>query len=149
MWFIEVEVLKLYWLSWIGVMYFCQVVDFSAYEFNHILVVECLWCLLMTQTEACHLVAIARTTILIPYHLVKSLQLTGRSGNVNPLHAKFFRGNRNIFTFYVIPPNWYHTGSWNPSSTKTRAYLLYIVNIMAADVLATQGARASATMILT
>ena len=69
---------------------------------------------------------------------------------VNPLHAKFFRGNINIyFTFYVIPPHWYDTGSWNPSSSNTRTYLSYIVNIMAADVLVTQGARASATMILT
>ena len=40
-------------------------------------------------------------------------------------------------------------GSWNLSSSDTRTYLIYIVNIMAADDLATQGARASATMILT
>ena len=33
--------------------------------------------------------------------------------------------------------------------SKTRTYLLYIVSIMGADVLATQGARTSATMILT
>ena len=38
--------------------------------------------------------------------------------------------------------------SWNPSSCKTRTYLFYIVNIMGADVLVTQGARTSATMIL-
>ena len=37
----------------------------------------------------------------------------------------------------------------NPSSSKRRTYTFYIVNIMAADVLKTQGARASATMILT
>ena len=41
------------------------------------------------------------------------------------------------------------TGGWNPSSNKTRAYPFYIVNIMAAGVLATQGARTSAAMILT
>ena len=40
-------------------------------------------------------------------------------------------------------------GSLNPSSWKTRTHLSYIVNIIAADVLATQGARASAAMILT
>ena len=48
----------------------------------------------------------------------------------------------------VIPPHSEHTGSWNSSSSKTRTCLFYIINIMAADVLATQGARASATMIL-
>ena len=67
----------------------------------------------------------------------------------NPLHAKMFRGNIHIFTFYVISRHWYDAGSWNPFSSKTRTNLFYIVNIMAADVLATQGARASATMILT
>ena len=57
----------------------------------------------------------------------------------NPLHAKLFGGEHNhIFThFCVISPHWYDTGSWNPSSNKTRTYLFYIVNIMAADVLAT------------
>ena len=34
------------------------------------------------------------------------------------------------------------TGSWNASSSKTMICLFYIINIMAADVLATQGARA-------
>ena len=37
----------------------------------------------------------------------------------------------------------------NPSSSKARTYLLYIVNTMGADVLATLGARASANMIFT
>ena len=41
------------------------------------------------------------------------------------------------------------TGGWNLSSDKTRAYLDYIVSIMTADDLATQGARASAAMIMT
>ena len=50
---------------------------------------------------------------------------------------------------HVIPPHWHDTGSWNPSSSRTRTYIFYTVNIMGADVLATQGARASATMILT
>ena len=53
------------------------------------------------------------------------------------------------WTIDIIPPHWHDTGSWNSSSHKTRNYLFYIVNIMGADVLATQGARASATMILT
>ena len=60
---------------------------------------------------------------------------------LNPLCAKFFRGNiKHIFTFYVIPPHWYDTGGWNPSSNKTRTYPFYIINVMAAGVLATQGA---------
>ena len=41
------------------------------------------------------------------------------------------------------------TGSWNLSWSKTRMYLFYIVNIMGADILVTQGAMASATMIFT
>ena len=55
----------------------------------------------------------------------------------NPLHAKLLqKEQKHIFTFYVIPPHWYDTGSWNPSSckTRTRTYLFYIVNITAADV---------------
>ena len=70
---------------------------------------------------------------------------------VNPLpclHAKFYRVNKKlIFTFYVSPPHWHDTGSWNSFSSMIRTYLFHIVNIMGADVLATQGARASATML--
>ena len=70
--------------------------------------------------------------------------------NIYPLRTKFFRGNINhIFTFYVIPSHWYDTVGGIPSSNKTRTYPFYIVNIMAAGVLATQGARTSAAMILT
>ena len=68
---------------------------------------------------------------------------------VNPLCAKFFREHKHAITLYVIPPHWHDIDSWNPSWYKTRIYILYIVNIMVADVLATQGARALATMILT
>ena len=68
----------------------------------------------------------------------------------NPLCATSFRGNINIYLhFCVTAPHWHGTGSWNPSSCKTRIYLFYIVNIIAADCLAMQGARASATMIFT
>ena len=57
---------------------------------------------------------------------------------LNRLRAKCFRGNiKHIFTFYVIPPHWYDTGTSNPFSSKQRAYIFYIVNIMAVDVLAT------------
>ena len=54
-----------------------------------------------------------------------------------------------ISTFYLIPPHWHDTGSWNPSSIESRIYLFLLVNIMGADVLVTQGARTSATMIFT
>ena len=37
--------------------------------------------------------------------------------------------------FYVITPDWYDTGTQNPSSSKTRIYIFYIANIVAADVL--------------
>ena len=51
--------------------------------------------------------------------------------------------------FIPFVSHWYSTGSWNPSSRKTRTCLLYIVSFMTVDDLATQGARASATMICT
>ena len=65
---------------------------------------------------------------------------------INPLRAKFLRENINIYLHFM---SCLHAGSWNSSLSKTRTCLFYIINIMAADVLATQGARASATMILT
>ena len=47
------------------------------------------------------------------------------------LYIRFFpREHKHILTFYVIPPHWYYTGSWNPSAIKTRTYLFYIINIM-------------------
>ena len=67
----------------------------------------------------------------------------------NPLRAKFFIGNiTNVARICIIPPQGHGTCGWYPSSCKTRTYLFYIVNIICTDVLATQGARASATMIL-
>ena len=70
--------------------------------------------------------------------------------NHNMLYMHVFqRELKHIFTFYVTSPHWHDTGSSTRSSSKTRTYLSYTVNIMGADVLATQGARASATMILT
>ena len=57
---------------------------------------------------------------------------------ISPLHAKFFqREQKHAFTFYVITPHWYDTGTWNPSSSKGRTYLFYKVNIMGAVVLTT------------
>ena len=60
-----------------------------------------------------------------------------------------FQKYKRVFTFYVIPLHWHAKDNSNLSLYKTRTYLFYIVNIMVADVLATQGARASATMVLT
>ena len=45
--------------------------------------------------------------------------------------------SKHIFTFCVISPRWCDADGWNPSSNKTRIYLFYRVNSMAADVLAT------------
>ena len=59
----------------------------------------------------------------------------------------FSEGTKTYFYIYVLLPHWHDTGSWNPSSSKTGTYLFYIVMIMGADVLATQGA--PTTMILT
>ena len=42
----------------------------------------------------------------------------------------FSEGTKNIFIFYVISPHWQNTCSWKPSSSKTRTYLFYIVNII-------------------
>ena len=61
----------------------------------------------------------------------------------------FSEGTKYIFTVYVIPSHWHDTGRWNYSSSKTKTYLLYIVNIMGVDALVMQGARASAIMIFT
>ena len=52
---------------------------------------------------------------------------------------KFSEEHKHVFAFHVIVPYWQDTGSWNLSSSKTRTHLFYIVNIMGADVLATQG----------
>ena len=74
----------------------------------------------------------------------KSLQ-----DNIKPLLLNFSEGTKYIFMFYIIPPYWHNTCSSNPSSSKTRTHLFYIINIMGVDVLATQGTRPSATMIFT
>ena len=67
---------------------------------------------------------------------------------VNPLRAKIFRGNKTYI--YIL---WYSsTLTWHIQLKYFLKYFLkylfYMVNIMGADDLATQGARASASMIL-
>ena len=75
-------------------------------------------------------------------------QTDGRTDGLNQSYSCLVAA-KNVSKIYIIPPRWHDTGSWNPFSCKTRTYLLYIVNIMGADVLAMHGARASATLILT
>ena len=65
---------------------------------------------------------------------------------LNSLRAKFFRGNINMYSYFM---SFLHTDTPKVIEILPRTYLFYIVNIMVADVLATQEARASATMILT
>ena len=60
---------------------------------------------------------------------------------INPLGAKIFIGNKNVSTIYIIPPHWHDKGNLNPSSCKIGTYPFCTVNIMGADVLATQGTR--------
>ena len=55
---------------------------------------------------------------------------------------------KNIFIFFIISHPW-DVGSWNYSPWMTGICLSYIVNTITADGLATQGAKASATMALT
>ena len=50
--------------------------------------------------------------------------------------------------FSIIFQHWVGTGSWNPSLWEIRTHLSYKVNIMVADDLTTQGASASAVMLL-
>ena len=66
---------------------------------------------------------------------------------LNPLHAGLFW--RNMFASSIISHQWDGAGCWNPSTWKTMTSLSYMFNTMAADDLATQGARSSAAMILT
>ena len=58
-----------------------------------------------------------------------------------------FIGNTKTCQKFIIPPQWHGAGSCNPSSCNT-TYLFHIVNNMGANVLATQGARASTIMVL-
>ena len=69
--------------------------------------------------------------------------------HTNSLCAIFFSRNVNMYLQFLSFLHWHNTGCWNPFLCKTWTYLFYIVNIMGVDNLATQGARASVTMIFT
>ena len=69
---------------------------------------------------------------------------------LNPCHlcrAELIWGT--IYPFSIISRQWAGTHREMPFSWKTGTHLSYIVSAMAADDLATQGARASVVMILT
>ena len=67
-----------------------------------------------------------------------------------PFTCYFFQSEHNIYLHFM---SFLHTDLTHVvetlNSCKTRTCLVYKINIMAADDLATQGVRASATMILT
>ena len=65
------------------------------------------------------------------------------------VRTQWVQKHRNIFTFSIMSQHFDGTGCWNPSLWKTRTCLSYRINTMAANVLATQGARASTVMVLT
>ena len=57
--------------------------------------------------------------------------------------------NKHTFVFLIILKKSEGTGHWNLPWWKTRIHFNCIVNIMTADVLETEGARWSASMVLT
>ena len=71
------------------------------------------------------------------------------TGLINPCHAESILGNIKVFAFSIISWHWDGTGRWNPCSWNTGISLSWMVNIMVADGLATQEARASTAMVLT
>ena len=94
------------------------------------------------------------------YHYMASMGDNKVQMEVNySLYSDSFRKHEYLIRFHIIIlPHWNNTGSWNLSTWKARANLTmstlqtnisYIVNTMAVDDLATQGARASTAMPLT
>ena len=99
---------------------------------------------------------VQREQQFVPYKLVErqdggvGIQV-GEVRIVDPQRVKLFRGNKNINLYFM---SFLHIDMTQlveilPQVRQGPTYLFYIVNIMVADVLATKGARASATMILT
>ena len=65
-----------------------------------------------------------------------------------PMCYIFHKKCKIVSIIHIILPHWYETGSWSSSSCKTRTHIFHIFNVIGVDVLVTQGAKASATMIL-
>ena len=68
---------------------------------------------------------------------------------MNLNYTKLFRGEKKIYLYFISFLHVDMTQVVEILPQVRRTYLSYMVNIMGADVLATQGARASATMIFT
>ena len=66
---------------------------------------------------------------------------------VNPFQTQNISG-KNIFAHFIKFQPWNGTDSWHSSSYKTLIRLSYAVNSIAVDDLATQGAMASAAMVV-
>ena len=132
---------------------------------------ECLYCLVLPWQQLDILIIQLVPALMLPllwlivnfwsclgkisFGLLQSCKMVCQCSRVsllvcfNPLRAILFKENINIYMYlHFMSFLTNKTRSWNPSSSKTRTCLFYIINIMAADVLATQGARASTNMIL-
>ena len=68
---------------------------------------------------------------------------------INPCRAGSVLETSHIFAVFTNSKNQDGADSWNSSLLKTRTYLSYVTNIIAADGLVTQGARASTAVIFT
>ena len=77
------------------------------------------------------------------------LRLLCHNSCIFNLDALRLRKHKIIFASKIISQNWNGAGCWNLSSGKIATCLSSKVNTMAADYLATQGAWASAAMLLT
>ena len=87
--------------------------------------------------SSCWLLTLFEAIFLFPVHF-------------NHCCVEFILRNTNILTFSVSSQHWdIHVVCWDLSSSKTRSYLLWVVNIMVTDGLVIHGARASAAVVLT
>ena len=78
-----------------------------------------------------------------------AMNLSNALGFLSFYVLNFQTEQKHTYAFYIIPPHWDGRGRWNQFLCNSRTHLFYIVNIMGADVLATQWARTVATMIST
>ena len=112
------------------------------FKINSLIVSSVMWNLALFFS-----IAIIAQQVLLSLHehmfrgyTCKIIIVSPRANELTLYLIFFQREHKHTFTYCVISPHWYDACSWNPHSNKTRTYLFYIVNIMAADVLATQGA---------
>ena len=79
-----------------------------------------------------------------PPRLVRGMWCIQMTGIFIPLRAEFYFGNTNIGVPYIIPRRRDGAGNQDPIIWKRTAYLSYIVRVMAAADLTTQGVMESA-----